>query len=247
MKTYILDDEPGALEVLEIHLHKHSKEIEIVGKNTQPVKAVQEIIDSKPELLFIDVQMPKLNGFDVLEKLPKPWPLVIFVTAFDKFAIDAIKFSALYYLLKPINVNELKLAVAKALETKNKTNHQHSLEELINNLKLVQGFKQKIAIKNNDTIEYIEAEEIIRCEADNNYTIIYTVNKKKIILSKTLKEFDHLLAAHDFIRIHQSHLINKHHIKRFIKTDGGSVMLSDGTELPVARARKEHLMKSMEG
>jgi two-component system, LytTR family, response regulator len=246
MKTYILDDEPAALEVLEIHLTKHFPALQLVGKNTQPLKAIPEIILCKPDLLFIDIQMPKLNGFEVLEKLPKPWPSIIFVTAYDKFAIEAIKCSALYYLLKPINIKELKVAVEKAIEVIQTYQHQLSLEELLNNLKLTQSIKQKIALKNNDTIEYIEPIDILRCEADNNYTKIFIRNQKKILISKTLKEFEHLLTPHDFIRIHQSHLINKAHIKRFIKTDGGSVILSDGTELPVARARKDQLTKCME-
>ena len=108
MKAYILDDEQSAIEVLEIYLDKHFPEIELIGKNTKPVEAVEEISFLKPDLLFIDVQMPKLNGFEVIEKLPKPWPLVVFTTAFDRFAIEAIKFSAMYYLLKPLNLPELK-------------------------------------------------------------------------------------------------------------------------------------------
>lgn len=245
MKTYILDDEPGALDVLEIYLNKHFSDLNLVGKNTFPLKAIPEIIALKPDLLFIDVQMPKLNGFEVLEKLPKPWPIVIFVTAFDKFAIEAIKFSALYYLLKPLNLAELKTAISKAIEVNYHNYNQQSLEELLNNLRLSQGIKQKIAIKNNDVIEYVEIVDIMRCEADNNYTKIYINGQKRMLVSKTLKEFEMLLEPHSFVRIHQSHLVNKIHIKRFIRTDGGAVVLSDGTELPVARARKDHLIHVM--
>lgn len=246
MKTYLLDDEAGALEVLEIHLSKHFPDLKIIGKNTQPIKAIAEISSLQPELLFIDIQMPNLNGFEVLEKLPKPWPLVIFVTAFDRYAIEAIKFSALYYLLKPIDIKELKLGVQKALNESSSKSHQNSLEILLNNLKLNQGGKQRLAIKNNESIEFVEIDEIIRLEADNNYTKIFLANQKKILVSKTLKEFEISLEPYHFLRIHQSHLINRNHLRRFIKTDGGTVVLSDGSELPVARARKEYIMKSME-
>ncbi|OYU97418.1 MAG: DNA-binding response regulator [Bacteroidetes bacterium B1(2017)] len=246
MKAYILDDEQSAVEVLEIYLQKHFPSIELVGKSTKPLEAVEEISDLAPDLLFIDVQMPKLNGFEVIEQLPKPWPMVVFTTAYDKFAIEAIKFSALYYLLKPLNLPELKNAIEKAEETKSKGDTDFKLQELIYNLKLNSGIKPKIAVRNNDSIEYLGVSEIIRCEAENNYTRIYLTDGKRILVSKTLKEFESMLEQYDFIRIHQTHLINKEYLKRYIKTDGGSVVLTDGTELPVARARKESFNRKME-
>ncbi|MCF8252950.1 MAG: LytTR family DNA-binding domain-containing protein [Bacteroidia bacterium] len=245
MRAYLLDDELSALEVLEIYLEKHFPQIEIVGKNTKPVEAIDEIGNLEIDLLFIDVQMPKLNGFEVIEQLAKPWPMVIFTTAYDKFAIEAIKFSALYYLLKPINIQELKVAIEKAEENLRANSHGKNLEELLSNLKFGSNQKSKIAIRNNDAIEYLEVNEIIRCEADNNYTKIYLTNSKRLLVSKTLKEFESILEMHDFVRIHQSHLINKEHLKRYIKSEGGTVILSDGTELPVARARKDSLNKSL--
>lgn len=246
MRVYILDDEKSALEVLEIYIQKHFPQLEIVGTQTKPLEAVLEIAACAPDLLFIDVQMPKLNGFEVIEQLPKPWPMVVFTTAFDKFAIEAIKFSALYYLLKPLDISELKQAVAKAEENKGKLNQQDNLIELIQNLRLGTQAKPRIAVRNNDAIEYLNVPEIVRCEADNNYTRIFLNDGKKILVSKTLKEFEGLLEQFDFIRIHQSHLINKDYLKRYIKTDGGSVVLADGTELPVARARKDMLGKKMD-
>ena len=243
MKAYILDDEQSAVEVLEIYLHKHFPEIMLIGKNTKPIEAIEEITNLQPDLLFIDIQIPKLNGFEVIEQLPKPWPMVVFATAYDKFAIDAIKYSALYYLLKPLNLPELKIAIQKA--TDNLANKQSNLrlQELLFNMKNNSLQKSKIAVRNNDAIEYLNAEEILRCEADNNYTKIFLTNGKKILVSKTLKDFEQLLTPFNFIRIHQSHLINQAHIKRFIKTDGGTVVLSDDSEFPVARARKELLLK----
>jgi two-component system, LytTR family, response regulator len=245
MRAYLLDDELSAIEVLEIYLENHFPQIEIVGKNTKPIEAINEISNLDIDLLFIDVQMPKLNGFEVIDKLAKPWPMVIFTTAYDKFAIEAIKFSALYYLLKPINIQELKAAIEKAEENLRANSQGKNLEELLSNLKFGSNQKNKIAIRNNDAIEYLEINEIIRCEADNNYTKIYLTNTKRLLVSKTLKEFEAILEMHDFVRIHQSHLINKEHLKRYIKSEGGMVILSDGTELPVARARKDSLNKSL--
>jgi two-component system, LytTR family, response regulator len=245
MRAYLLDDELSAIEVLEIYLENHFPQIEIVGKNTKPIEAINEISNLDIDLLFIDVQMPKLNGFEVIDKLAKPWPMVIFTTAYDKFAIEAIKFSALYYLLKPINIQELKAAIEKAEENLRANSQGKNLEELLSNFKFGSNQKNKIAIRNNDAIEYLEINEIIRCEADNNYTKIYLTNTKRLLVSKTLKEFEAILEMHDFVRIHQSHLINKEHLKRYIKSEGGMVILSDGTELPVARARKDSLNKSL--
>jgi two-component system LytT family response regulator len=246
MKAYILDDELSAIEVLEIYLHKHFPEITVVGKNTKPIDAIDEIALLQPNLLFLDVQMPKLNGFEVLEQLPKPWPKVVFTTAYDKFAIDAIKYSAVYYLLKPLNLPELKNAIEKVTENLMHNYDYLRLQELLFNMKAQGSQKPKIAVKNNDAIEYLSIDEIIRCEADNNYTKIYLSGGKKIIVSKTLKEFELVLEQYNFLRIHQSHLINKEHLKRYIKTDGGSVILADGTELPVARARKDILNKNID-
>lgn len=246
MKAYILDDELSSIEVMEIYLHKHFPEITIIGKNTKPINAIAEIDVLQPNLLFLDVQMPKLNGFEVSEQLNKPWPMVVFTTAYDKFAIDAIRFSALYYLLKPLNLPELKNAIEKATENLISNQDHLRLQKLLFNMKAQTGQKPKIAIKNNDAIDYLSVDEIIRCEADNNYTKIYLSSGEKIIVSKTLKTFELVLVQYNFLRIHQSHLINQEYLKRYHKTDGGFVTLADGTELPVARARKDILSNKID-
>lgn len=248
MRAYILDDEQSSVEVLTIYLDKHFPEIELVGSSTKPLEALIEIRNLQPDLLFIDVQMPKMNGFEVISELPEPWPMVVFTTAYDQFAIEAIKFSALYYLLKPLNLQELKTSIEKAASrmAEKESNTQLNLKELLHNLRLGSNNNPRIAVRNNDAIEYLQVDEIIRCEADNNYTRIFLKDGKKMLVSKTLKDFEGLLEQYDFIRIHQTHLINKAFLKRYIKTDGGTVVLSDGTELPVARARKESFNKKME-
>jgi two-component system LytT family response regulator len=151
----------------------------------------------------------------------------------------------MYYLLKPLILQELKNAIEKAKEQVHSLQLDQDLQELIFNLRHNNGAKAKIAIKNNDAVEYLHVNEIIRCEADNNYTKIFLTDGKSLFVSKTLKDFESMLLQHDFIRIHQSHLINKEYLKRYIKTDGGSVILTDGSELPVARARKDYLNKIM--
>lgn len=248
MKAYILDDEQSSIEVLSIYLSKYFPSIELAGTHTKPKDAIEEIVALQPDILFIDVQMPNMSGFEVVRALPEPWPMVVFTTAYDQFAIEAIKYSALYYLLKPLDVDELKNAVEKAIARmqERKQENQLSLHELLHNLKQASISKPRIAIRNNDAIEYLEVDAIIRCEADNNYTRLHLNDGKRMVVSKTLKEFESLLEPYDFIRIHQTHLINKAYLKRYIRTDGGAVVMSDGTELPVARARKDSFNKKMD-
>lgn len=246
MKAYLLDDEQSSIEVLEIYLNKYFSQIEVIGRSTKPTEAVREINALKPDLLFIDVQMPDLSGFEVLELISKPCPLVVFLTAFNQFAIEAIKFSALYYLIKPLNLQELKQSVFKAEEAFKSKEHVKNLEALLFNVKQIGNSNPRIAFNQNDSIEYVFLKDIVRFEADNNYTKVYLTNGKKLVISKTLKEFENLLENSNFIRVHQSHLINTDYMKRYIKTDGGAIELTDGAEVPVSRAKREILNRKFE-
>lgn len=246
MNAYILDDEPSSIEVLEIYLSKYFNQIQVVGKSTKPTEAIGEINSLKPDLLFIDVQMPELSGFEVLDLLAKPAPMVIFLTAFNQYAIEAIKFSALYYLVKPLSVPELKQAITKAEESFKSQIHMKNLESLLYNVKNLGLANPRIALNQNDSIEYVYLKDIVRFEADNNYSKVYLNTGKRLLISKTLKDFETLLENTSFLRIHQSHLINTDYLKRFIKSDGGAVELTDGTEVPVSRAKKDLLTRKFE-
>ncbi|MFN4082346.1 MAG: LytR/AlgR family response regulator transcription factor [Bacteroidia bacterium] len=246
MKVYILDDEPSSIEVLEIYINKYFSNIEIIGKNNNATKAIKEINTLKPDLLFIDVQMPELNGFDVLELIAKPAPLVIFLTAFNQYAIEAIKFSAIYYLVKPLNLQELKSALLKAEEEIKNKNINQNIELLLFNAKNIGASNPKIALNLSDCIEYIPLKNIIRLESDSNYTKVHLTDGRKLIISKTLKDFEIMLENNNFIRVHQSHLINTEHLKKILKNDGGFIQMTDGSEVPVSRSKKEFINKKLE-
>jgi two-component system LytT family response regulator len=207
--------------------------------------AIDEINILKPDILFLDIQMPVVNGFEVIKALKEPIPEIIFVTAYDAFAMKAFRFNAVDYLVKPIETSELKEAVEKVLS---KVNHQVKVAELpglLNNIKMLQSPKPKFAIPTLEGVEYVPIEEIIHCKADDNYTHIFLTNNKTIIASKTLKEFELFLKDFHFFRIHHSHLINSNHIRKYLKSDGGYLQMENGDTLPISRSRKEALIQKL--
>jgi two-component system LytT family response regulator len=244
MKVYLLDDEQNGIDVLEWHL-KSMPEIVICGMQTDARKAIAEIQELKPDLLFLDIQMPEKNGFDVIESIKGPLPEIIFVTAYDQFAIKAIRFSAVDYLVKPVDVGELKAALAKAAEKLKGSKEPVDMQSLLYNIKMLQNHKPKLAVPAHDGVEYVPIEEIIHCKADDNYTDILLIDQRKITASKTLKDFEALLSDHSFLRIHQSHLINLGHVRKYIKSDGGSVQMENGDVLAISRAKKDQFLQMM--
>jgi two-component system LytT family response regulator len=215
----------------------------VVG-NADSIGPAEELIRKmKPDLVFLDVEMPFGNGFDLLEKFEKINFSVIFSTAYDHYAVKAIKINALDYLLKPVDINDLKIAVGK-VEGKLKESNSDTtwqLEALLNNIK-EKGLVKKIAVPSLNGLTFINIEEIVRCESDVNYTNIFLTDRKKITVSKPLKEYEELLSEYNFFRIHNSALINMIHVKQYIKGEGGYLVMSDGVSVEVSRRKKAEFL-----
>jgi len=242
IKVIIVDDEKNARENLFGILEKHCPDVRIVCQASSALEAIENILLFKPDLIFLDIEMPGGNGFKVLEYFPHPDFGVIFVTAYDHYAIQAIRFSALDYILKPINSLQLKASVIKYVELQEQFDLR--LKHFMNNQKI--AFEdQKIALPFVNKIEYIEIKKIISCKGEANYTRIYLNNGKSLLVSKPLIEYEEILENYGFIRTHKSHLVNLHHVQSFIKIDGGSLLMSDKTSIPVSRRKKDFVLEKL--
>lgn len=237
IKTVILDDEKHSVATLAWKLEKFCPEVEIVAQFTDSPEALEYLRENPPDLLFLDVEMPRLNGFELLEELGDNLPFeVVLTTAYDEFGIRAVKASALDYLLKPVQRQELKAAVEKFKKKGNK-----QTEVLFSSQP--EHKPAKISLATKESIEFVSPEEIILCSSDSNYTMIYLTENRKKLISKTLKDVEEWLADYGFFRAHHSHLVNLAHVKEYVRADGGHLLLSNGQTLPVARNRKDDLLK----
>ncbi|RZK70986.1 MAG: response regulator transcription factor [Pedobacter sp.] len=235
MNAILIDDESSNLENLRTLLQKHCPQVTILAVAKNVADAVQAIEKHRPQLVFLDIQMGKQTGFDVLKLLPTRNFEVIFVTAYDQYGIQAVKFAALDYLLKPIDIEELIAAVNKA-ENKLSTQMRTSqLDFLVQQLKKPEAIVTKIALQMQTEIRYVPLAEIIRCEADNTYTHFLLSTDEKILVSKSLKEYADLLRPNGFLRTHQSHLVNPKYVKSWLKEDGGILLLLNGEKIPISK------------
>lgn len=241
MRVAIIDDEVHCVEGLVLHLKNKFPETKIVFKSTKPEEGLHNLPRIKPDLLFLDVEMPGMNGFELLAQLPDENFAVIFTTAYSQYAAQAFKAKAVDYLLKPIDETEFTEAVLHWQEERNMKLNLSSerVEELLTHLKREGILKNKIALPVADGYEFIETNEILYCQSQNNYTVLYMVNKRKIVLSKTLKEFEKLLEKYFFIRVHKSYLINPNYMKKYYRNDGGYLVMQDEKTIPVSKNKKE--------
>lgn len=242
IKAVIIDDEKNALEVLEMQLNQFCKEVTILATCNGGKDGVKAIKELQPDLVFLDIEMPHINGFDVLEQTKNLNYKVIFTTAYDQFAIKAFKFSAIDYLLKPIDIVDLQNAVKKV----QKETNTHSLEDKIKLLVeqyYPQKNRQKVALPVGNMLEFFDVDEIIRVESDSNYSHIFLANQKKITLSKTLKDVEENIKGEPFFRVHQSHLINTNHVDKAVKGENAYVVMKDGTTITVSRNRKDEFFE----
>lgn len=240
IRTLIIDDEKNVRLRIRDMILENFPHITIVGEADSVHSGIEAIEKLHPELLLLDVQMADGNGFNLLERVQPVSFKVIFITAYEEFALKAIKFSALDYLLKPVSVEDLRSAFEKA-EKQLFAELKQQIASLQNNL---QSPKNKtIVLRTADKIFLLETGDIIRCEADRCYTTFFVSGDKKHIVSQPMKEYEDILCDHGFMRIHKSHLINMASIKGFDKAGGGSVIMKDGTEIPVSRRKKMELME----
>lgn len=244
IKTIIVDDEKHNIENLSILIEKHCKDVAITGTSDNIPAAIQLIEQQKPHVVFLDIQMGSSTGFDLLRNIPERNFEVIFVTAFDKYGIQAVKFAALDYILKPIDTNELVAAIRKVKEKIESKQKNSQLDFLMDYLR--QNDKPvKIALPQQQELRYVMIADIVRCEAQNTYTWFFLSNTDKILVSKPLKEYDELLSPHGFIRCHQSHLINPVFVKSFLKEDGGSLLLQNELKIPVSKQKKDYVKERL--
>ena len=242
MKAILIDDEKNALEMLEWMLQKNCPDVEIIAMCDSPLDGLEKIKSLKPDLIFLDIEMPQLNGFDLLERLGKHESDVIFTTAYNQFAIKAFKVCALDYLLKPIDPDDLKGAVQKASTKKSKVSPEQ-LELLMSYIKPEKPKSKRIALTSTDHLIFVETEKIVYCESDSNYTIFFLSDGQKIIVSKTLKDVEEILEGSDFFRVHASCLINMKHVSKFTRGDGGYVVMSNNQHITVSRKKKEEFFE----
>ncbi|SMC98372.1 LytR/AlgR family response regulator transcription factor [Pedobacter nyackensis] len=246
MRAILIDDEISNLENLRTLLEKHCPQVTIMATAQNVSDAVDAIEKYLPHLVFLDIQMGEQTGFDVLKLLPMRNFEVIFVTAYDQYGIKAVKFAALDYLLKPIDIEELINAVNKA-QYKLATQIQTSqLDFLLQQLKKPETNVSKIALQMQSEIRYVTLSEIIRCEADNTYTHFFLSGNEKILVSKSLKEYADLLRPSGFLRTHQSHLINPKYVKSWLKEDGGVLLLMSGEKIPISKPNKDTVKQALQ-
>ena len=241
----IIDDETSSRNSLRQKLTNHCTEIEIIGECENGEAGIKMLTNKKPEIVFLDVEMPRMNGFTMLQQLPQKNFEVIFITAYDHYAIKAIKFSALDYLVKPVAIEDLKTAIEKAAQKRKQSQGNERLELLLENLMTYNKELHRIAIPSMEGLKFVETGHIIYLEANSNYTCFYLINNTKITVAKTLKDFEELLPTSIFMRIHHSYIINKNLVKKYIKGEGGQVVMCNDTVLDVARRKKEEFMRVM--
>ncbi len=244
MKAIIIDDNPQAIISLKQDLADYCPEVKVIDTAEGVVSGVKLLKRQQPDVLFLDIQLQDGSGFDVLEILPEINFGVIFTTSSDAFAIKAFRLAAIDYLLKPIDPDQLQEAVERAAAL---TGNQKDSLELVRGSMQQGELPQHIALHTQEKIELIKINNITRCEASGNYTTFYFDNNKPILVTKTLKEFDKTLKPHQFLRVHQSHLVNTEHIKAFVKTDGGYLVMKDGSKIPVSVRKRTMVMKFLEG
>lgn len=241
MKTIIIEDEEQAVSALLAEINRNCPDLEIVGTAGKIQDAITLIENTNPELVFLDIQLTDGLGFEILKHFDKSSFQVIFTTAYSQYAINAIKFNALDYLLKPISGTDLKEAVSK-IKSKSKNDIQIQIENFIKNQSL-QNQNKKIALQTTQGIFIHEIQTILKCTSEGNYTHVHFTDGKKVLISKPLKDFEDMLCSYGFERIHNSHIINLNHLCSYIFKDGGYVIMSDKSTLPVSKRKKASLME----
>ena len=242
----LIDDDSNLRNGMKSLLSRYAPQIHIIGEADSVESGTALLLQNPPQVLFLDIHLGDGSGFDLLEEVNKKGKLnsqIVFITAHEQYAIKAFRFSALDFLLKPVDPEELEKVIGKLKNVIDKNDNVAHIDLLLENIrKKVDNFK-RIALSNSDGIHLFEVSDIIRCESEDNYTKFYIKNNKPILISRTLKEYEDLLTEHGFERIHQSHLINLAYLKSYIKKDGGYVVMADNSNLPISQRKKDRLQE----
>lgn len=242
IRAILIDDEENNIKNLQDILQRYCPEVEVCATALSAAEGMSHVKAHQPDLVFLDVQMPNATGFDLLEALSPINFQVIFVTAYDQYAIKAIRFCAIDYLLKPIDIMDLQQAVKRAIHNKNSKSTRHAPQQLLEN-RNASNNNLKIGLPTAERILFVEIHELVRCVGENNYTHVHLMNGKQVLISKTLKEFEELLSDKGFIRVHQSHLVQLRYVRSFEKQDGGFLKMVDHSSVPISRHRKAAVMQ----
>src|SRR5436190_9536436 len=244
MKAIIVEDEINCSKTLSALLQSNFPEIEVVKICRNGLEGIEAINQLSPDIVFLDVEMPKMNGFEMLEQLPSVNFHLIFTTSYDQYAIRAFRFSAIDYLLKPIDKDDLKAAVEKAIR-RNQKPVRGQLELLLEKIKYPAQQIKRLALPTMEGLQMVAIDSIIYAEADDNYTILHFQNQQKLIVSLTLKEVEESLEEYSFSRVHRCYLVNLNEIEKYVKGEGGYLIMSDRTAIDVSRTKKETLLKRL--
>ncbi|MEO5942752.1 MAG: LytTR family DNA-binding domain-containing protein [Ferruginibacter sp.] len=246
IKAILIDDELSSLQNLQQKLKEFCPDVDVLAISQKPEDAIILIQQHKPDVVFLDIEMPRMNGFRMLEELGEINLDIIFTTAYNHYAVDAIRISAFDYLMKPIAIKDLQNAVERLVK-QHQSHTKAKLDVLRNALISTKSQEEKIAIPINNGLEFISIINILHIESSGNYSKIYLLNGKQIIVTRLLKDFEDILLPYRFYRIHNSHLINLGYIEKYIKGEGGQVKLTNGAVLDVARRKKEEFLKLIAG
>jgi two-component system LytT family response regulator len=239
----LIDDEVHCTESLRLLLEISAPHVKVVSAFNESNAALDYLQTHSVDLVFLDIEMPEMNGFQLLSALDKFHFDVVFVTAYDQYAIKAFTFSAISYLLKPVDEDDLKDMLKRWHEKKNKTLEQNQVRLAIELLANKGKTKTKVALPSSDGLEFLEINSIIRCESESNYTRLYCSDKSKHLICRTLKDVEKVLRENGFVRIHHSHLINPQFIRKFVKKDGGFIIMEDGEQISISKAKKNCLFE----
>ena len=242
MRAILIDDESDSIKVLSLQLYRHCPQVEIVGSYTDSMEGYHAILALKPELIFLDIEMPRMNGFQLLQKIGKINFQIIFTTAYDQYAVQAFRFSALDYLLKPIDTIDLVAAVKKT-EQLIRVNPEQ-IELLRESLSYVKDtHNQRIALPHTKGFKFLEINQIVYCESESNYTRFHLENKEQYLISKTLGDVQETLEKNGFVRVHRKYLVNLYHVQKLVTGEGTYLLLSNGSSIPLARLQKDKFLE----
>lgn len=244
LKALIVEDELASREILSGYIERYCPDIELIRTADGVVSALKQIKEYNPDLVFLDIEMPFGNGFDLLDQIPNINFDIIFTTAFSDYALQAIQVSASHYLLKPINIDELISAVDQVVKSKERENSYLNTRILVENVKLENHQLHKIVLPTLEGFEVISVKDIVHCKAEDNFTDFHLVDGSKKLICRSLKHYEDLLKDFDFIRIHKSHLINKNFVQRYKKGKGGTVFLNNGESIEVSATRKKEFLEA---
>lgn len=242
IKTLLIDDETAALEMLQWLLETYCPDVEVVAACTSGEEGLNAVMKHRPDLVFLDIDMPGMNGFDMLEKIEKPAFQVVFTTAHDQYAVRAFNYAALHYLLKPIDPDMLVATLDRYRSTRQGISREQ-LGILIENLSQQPKPVERIALSSGDGLVFVKTADIAYCRADSNYTHVIMADGRKITVARTLKELDETLAGSDFARVHASYLVNINHIQKYVKGDGGYIVMPDAAEISISRSKRDEFFQ----